>query len=152
MRTLAFRPLFKLEAEVAPLIDFGATSNSLRRLVSVTGGLFHGVRLRGRLLAGGTEVQRLRLDGATELCINAAMETEVGDRILLKGHELRHASPAVAEQLRRGENPDPNLYYFREAITFETGEPHLAWLTRMIAIGTGRRARNRVHLDVFELL
>lgn len=151
-RELAFRPLFRLEAEVAAPIDFGMTSTGQRRIVPVTGGWFHGDRLRGRLLAGGTDVQRLRADGTAELRIHAALETEDGDRILLNGHGLRHATPAVADRLSRGENPDPSLYYFREAITFETDRVHLAWLTRMIAIATGRRAPNRVNLDVFELL
>ena len=67
-------------------------------------------------------------------------------------HGLRHASQDIAERLSRGEDPDPSLYYFREAMTFETDRPHLAWITRIIAIGTGRREANRVHLEVFELL
>lgn len=149
---LRLRPLFRLEAEVAPPIDLGEMPTGQRRIVPVIGGWFAGDRLRGTLLAGGTDVQRLRADGTAELCIHAALETEDGDRILLKGHGLRHATRAIAERIGQGEDVDPSSYYFRESMTFETGQPRLAWLTRLIAIGTGRRAANRVYLNVFELL
>jgi len=63
-----------------------------------------------------------------------------------------HVPPAIAELTARGEDPDPSLYYFREALTFETSNPHLAWHTRMLPTGTGRRTPDRVLLDVFEVL
>jgi hypothetical protein len=146
------KPLFRLEATVAPAIELGVTSAGQRRIVLVTGGEFFGDRIRGKLLLGGTDVQRIREDGVAELHIQAPLETEAGERILLNGRGLRHAPPAVADQLGRGEDPDPALYYFREAITFEVANPQLAWLSRMLAIGTGRRTRDRVLLDIFELL
>lgn len=84
-----------------------------------------------------------------ELHIQAPLETHKGDRILLNGRGLRHAPPALADQLGRGEDPDPALYYFREAISFEVANLQLGCLSRML--GTGRRIHDRVLLDVFEL-
>ncbi|HEY2051540.1 MAG TPA: DUF3237 domain-containing protein [Caulobacteraceae bacterium] len=145
------RPLFKLEAEAAAPIEIGPTTTGQRRIIPVTGGRFYGDRLNGELLLGGTDIQRIRRDGVADLRIHAPLETVEGDRILLNGRGLRHAPPAIAEQLARGEDPDPSLYYFREAITFETGSPELSWLTRVLAIGSGRRTRDHVYLDVFEV-
>lgn len=149
---IALHPLFRLEAEVAPPVLFGPSADGERRIVLVTGGRFYGDRISGKLLLGGTDLQRIREDGVAELSINAALETDAGDRILLKGNGMRHASADVAERMARGEDPDPASYYFREAITFECGSPDLVWLTRMIAIATGRRTREHVLLDVFEIL
>jgi hypothetical protein len=35
---------------------------------------------------------------------------------------------------------------------FETASPRLAWLNKLLAIGTGRRNADSVELDVFEIL
>jgi hypothetical protein len=149
---ISMKPLFALEAIVAPPIDFGMTAAGQRRIVLVTGGTFSGDRIKGKLLLGGTDVQRIREDGVAELQIQAALETDDGDRILLNGRGVRYVPPEIAEQMARGHDPDPSSYYFREAITFETSSPKLAWLTRMLAVGTGRRTLDRVSMDVVEVL
>jgi hypothetical protein len=92
------------------------------------------------------------IDESIPVRVIAALATDEGDRILLNERGARHVSPAIAEQMARGEDPDPSLYYFREALTFETSDPQLAWFRRVLAIGTGRRTPDRVLLDVFEVL
>jgi len=65
---------------------------------------------------------------------------------------LRHGPPDVIARLARGEAVDPALYYFRTAMRFETSDPALAWLNRIIAIGRGAREPRAVRLEVFEVL
>jgi Protein of unknown function (DUF3237) len=149
---LKFAPLFSLKATVAAPVDAGLTPGGTRRIIPVTGGTFTGERVSGTLLPGGTDVQRIRDDGVAELTIHAVLATARGERILLKGNALRHAPPDIAARLARGEGPDPASYYFREAIMFETASVRLAWLNKILAIGTGRRNSDSVELDVFEIL
>jgi len=51
-----------------------------------------------------------------------------------------------------GEMVDPSLYYFRTAMRFETGDPTLDWLNRVLAVARGQRERNAVKLDVYEVI
>ena len=52
----------------------------------------------------------------------------------------------------RGDNVDPSLYYFRTVMRFETGTPGLDWLNRILALARGKREKNAVMLDVYEVL
>ena len=53
--------------------------------------------------------------------------------------------------LARGEAVDPARYYFRTLMRFETADPSLAWLNRILALGPGAREARAVRLDVFEV-
>ena len=55
-------------------------------------------------------------------------------------------------RLARGDKVDPALYYFRTVMRFETGDPKLDWLNRILALARGQREAMRVRLDVFEVL
>jgi hypothetical protein len=149
---LHFIHLFNISATVAPAVDCKGAPAGDRRIIPITGGKFIGERLSGRLMPGGTDVQRIRPDGVAELSINVMLETDNGESILLKGRAIRYATPDIAAQLARGESPDPASYYFRESLTFDTGANRLAWLNRLIAIGKGRRHAESVELDVYEIL
>jgi Protein of unknown function (DUF3237) len=41
---------------------------------------------------------------------------------------------------------------FRTVMRFESAHPSVDWLNRIIAIACGRREKNAVHLDVYEVL
>ena len=55
------------------------------------------------------------------------------------------------EQLARGDNVDPSLYYFRTVMRFETADPSVDWLNRILALARGQREANAVRLDVYEV-
>src|SRR6185295_5179825 len=65
---------------------------------------------------------------------------------------LRHGPPEVLAALARGETVDPARYYFRTLMRFETADPNLAWLNRILALGTGAREARAVRLDVHEVV
>ena len=54
--------------------------------------------------------------------------------------------------LARGEPVEPSRYYFRTVMRFETADPVLAWLNRILALGTGAREKLAVRLDVYEVV
>ncbi|HMJ49259.1 MAG TPA: DUF3237 family protein [Burkholderiales bacterium] len=55
------------------------------------------------------------------------------------------------ERLARGDNVDPAQYYFRTVMRFETSDPSVDWLNRILAVARGQRAARAVRLDVYEV-
>jgi hypothetical protein len=91
-------------------------------------------------------------DGVTDLKARYGIETDAGARILVRSDGLRHGPPDVIAALARGEPVDPARYYFRTVMRFETAEPTLAWLNRILALGSGAREKHAVRLDVYEVV
>jgi hypothetical protein len=145
-------PIFRIHAELADILHLGRTPHGDRRIINILGGRVDGPRLAGRILPGGADWQIVRLDGVADLCARYTIETDAGARILVASDGLRHGPADVIAGLARGEAVDPALYYFRTAMRFETSDPALAWLNRIIAIGRGAREPRAVRLEVFEVL
>lgn len=149
---IALRPLFELAAEVAAPQVTPAGPYGTRRFIPVTGGTFSGERLRGRILPGGSDCQLIRPDGVAELDVRVTFETDDGAIILMRGFGLRHGPEEVMRRVAAGETVAPGEYYFRESMTFEAPPGPHAWLNGVVAIGTGERRAQSVHIAVFEVL
>jgi hypothetical protein len=80
------------------------------------------------------------------------IQSDTGGLILVNSEGIRHGPPEVLARLMTGEMVDPSLYYFRTAMRFETGDPTLDWLNRVLAVARGQRERNAVKLDVYEVI
>jgi hypothetical protein len=148
---LSQAPIFTIRAELADIRHFGETPYGERRVVDIVGGRVDGPRLKGRILPGA-DWQIVRPDGVTDLKARYAIETDHGTRILVTSDGLRHGPPEVIAALARGEEVDPARYYFRTLMRFETADPTLAWLNRILALGTGAREKLAVRLDVYEVV
>jgi len=61
-------------------------------------------------------------------------------------------SDATAERIARGEMVTPDEYYFRTHIRLTTSAPRLARLNDVLAVSTGARKRDVVHIHVHEVL
>jgi hypothetical protein len=120
-------------------------------VVDILGGRFEGPRLQGRILPGA-DWQIVRGDGVTDLKARYGIETDDGARILVRSDGLRHGPPEVIAALARGEPVEAARYYFRTVMRFETAEPDLAWLNRILALASGARERRAVRLDVYEVV
>jgi len=144
-------PIFTIHAELAAMLHFGRTPYGERRVIGILGGSVHGPKLNGRVLPGGADWQIVRGDGAADIQARYTIESEAGARILVSSEGLRHGPPAVMERLARGDNVDPALYYFRTVMRFETADPSVDWLNRILALARGQREANAVRLDVFEV-
>jgi hypothetical protein len=144
-------PIFTIHAELAPMLHFGRTPYGERRVIGILGGSVRGPKLNGRVLPGGADWQIVRGDGAADIQARYTIESEAGARILVSSEGLRHGPPAVMERLARGDYVDPSLYYFRTVMRFETADPSVDWLNRILALARGQREANAVRLDVFEV-
>jgi hypothetical protein len=149
---LSQNPIFHVQADLGDIQHFGRTPYGERRVIEILGGRVEGERLGGRILPGGADWQIVRPDGVTDISARYAIEAEGGGRILVASDGLRHGPPEVLASLARGEDVDPGLYYFRTVMRFETADPALDWLNRILALAVGRRRRNAVEIDVYEVL
>jgi Protein of unknown function (DUF3237) len=149
---LSAEPIFRIHAELAEILTLGQTPRGERRIINILGGHVEGAKLNGSILAGGADWQVIRHDGVTELEARYTIETVGGARILVVSEGLRHGPHEVMARLARGEPVDPGLYYFRTCMRFETADPAVAWLNRILALGSGIREARAVRIDVFEVL
>jgi hypothetical protein len=144
-------PIFTIQAELEGIMNLGRTPYGERRIIGILGGTVRGAKLNGRILPGGADWQIVRSDGAADIQARYTIETDAGARILVTSDGLRHGPPAVLERLARGDNVDPALYYFRTVMRFETADPAVDWLNRILALARGQREARSVRLDVYEV-
>lgn len=149
---LGDRPVFTIKAELDAVTTLGRTPYGERRFVAITGGTVSGARLSGRVLAGGADWQIVRSDGAADIQARYLVEADGGARIAVDSRGLRHGPPEVLAELARGGTVDPTHYYFRTVMRFETSDPALDWLNRILALARGVREARSVRLDVYEVL
>ena len=149
MRPVAVQELMSIRVLVRPAVDLGGG----RRYVPFDGGSFEGRDgLRGTIREGGVDWQTVRSDGVLEIDAHYTLSTDAGERIEVRSTGLRKAAPEVAARLARGDDVDPDEYYFRTHVRFTTAAPPLSWLNDLLAVSTGRRDQSVVRIDVHEVL
>lgn len=120
------------------------------RVIPVTGGSFEGPALKGTLVPGTTaDWLRVEPDGTAHMDVRLVLRTEGGQHLYMQYSGVRTGPPEVLARLGRGETVDPADYYFRIAIRFETSDPDLAWLNRVLAVGVGQRPPAGPTYDVY---
>ena len=149
---LSAEPIFTIHAELEAIMSLGQTPLGERRIINILGGPVRGPRLNGRVLPGGADWQIIRADGAADIQARYTIESDAGARILVSSEGLRHGPPDIIAKLARGENVDPSQYYFRTLMRFETADPAVDWMNRILAIAHGKREARAVRLDVYEVL
>lgn len=149
---LSMQPIFTIRCELDGIMSLGQTPLGERRIINILGGPVTGAKLNGRVLPGGADWQIIRADGAADIQARYTIETDIGGHILVSSEGLRHGPPDVMARLARGENVDPTLYYFRTLMRFETADPAVDWMNRILAIAHGQREARSVRLDVYEVL
>jgi hypothetical protein len=143
--------IFTIFAELEAITNLGHTPYGQRRIIGIVGGSVRGPKLTGRILPGGNDWQIIRSDGAADIKARYTIETEAGALIMVTSEGLRHGPPEVMEKLARGDNVDPDQYYFRTVMRFETADPAVDWLNRILALARGHRQPRAVRLDVYEV-
>jgi hypothetical protein len=118
--------------------DLGPTPHGQRRFVQITGGSFEGPQLSGEVLPVGIDNALIRRDGVFEPNVNLVLRTTDQSLIHVMYHGRFFAPEQVmARLLRRDDGVDPQSYYLRTAVFFETSAPALLWLNHTLAIGCG---------------
>ena len=148
---LGKQPIFTIRADLGAITSLGRTPYGERRVIGILGGTVQGAKLSGRILPGGADWQIIRSDGAADIKARYTIETDAGALVMVTSEGLRHGPPEVIERLARGDNVDPALYYFRTVMRFETSDPAVDWLNRILALARGQREARAVRLDVYEV-
>src|SRR5665647_3402434 len=123
---LGTAPIFTIHADLEAMMNLGRTPYGERRVIGIS-------------------------DGAADIQARYTIETDSGALILVTSDGLRHGPPAVMERLARGDSVDPALYYFRTVMRFETADPAVDWINRILALARGQREARVVRLDVYEV-
>ncbi len=149
MRQIRLRELLAIEIDVRAPVDLGGG----RRFIAFEGGTFVGRDdLRGMVLEGGVDWQTVRPDGVIEIDAHYTLRSGSGETVEVRSRGVRKATESVFARLERGEEVDPDEYYFRTHVRLTTSAPRLSFLNDLIAISTGRRDRAVVRIDVHEVL
>ena len=147
------RLLMELRVEVGVAQVIGVVPGGTRRTVPLAGGTFEGRDLRGVVLPGGSADWLLvRADGVLELDFRATLRTDDGALIAMRSFGLRHGPANVIAALGRGEHVDPNRYYFRTTVRFETADPAYGFLNRLVAVASGDRHASGPIYSIYQVL
>jgi len=134
----------------APVLELGQIESAgRRRIIPITGGKFTGPRLSGTILNNGADWQMVSADGLAHLDTRYALKTDDGALIYIQTRGFRYGPADVMAEVAKGNPVDPNKYFFRVYIQFETGNAQYEWLNRAMAIGAGMRLRNTVIYDAY---
>ena len=149
---LSPKPIFHICAQLADILQIGRTPYGERRVIGILGGSVEGEKLIGRILPGGSDWQIVRSDDAVDIKANYVIETNDGARVLVASEGLRYGPRDPMARLAAGEAVSPETYYFRTVMRFETSDPSLDWLNRILALARGARHQKAVDLDVYQVL
>lgn len=153
MTELKSRHLFTITMKLPPVLELGDTPAGNRRVFTVSGGQFIGVRLRGEVLPqASSDLLLVRADASYQQDVRLILRTDDGALILMTYRGVRHASPQVSARIARSEQVAPSDYYLRTAPFFETSSPKYAWLNKIVSVGIGERQPSEVTYEVFEIL
>jgi hypothetical protein len=141
--------LLDADIDLEPPETFGQTPFGGRSIFIVKGGTFEGPRLRGTVRPGGGDWFLTRGDGVGELDVRGTFETDDGALIYVSYRGVLDASQEVVRRVFSGEQVDPSAYYFRTAPRFETGHEKYTWLNRLVCVGVGWFAPNKVGYRIF---
>jgi len=141
--------VMRIDVAVEPPSTTGVTPLGETRVIAFEGGTFEGAELRGRLLPGGSDWQRVREDGVLEIRAHYMLETDEGERIEVISEGLRSGTPEVLARLAEGQEVPPGAYYFRTFIRLNTAADRLTHFNHRLYIGVGERRARDVRIVVF---
>jgi hypothetical protein len=120
-----------------------------RRIFPITGGSFDGPRLHGTILDNGADWQIVTPDGVSIIDTRYLLRLADGALTYLQTRGFRHGPADVLAAVAAGEPVNPQDYFFRVEMRFETASDTYSWLNRAMAIGSAMRLANAVVYDAY---
>ena len=124
--TISFELALQVLAKTGETVEVDDNFNGGRRIVPIIGGSFSGKGLRGVVLPGGADRQRIRNDGIREL--DALYDLRADDGTVLTVHNQALVDASNTENGRKR--------YVRSFVKVTAPEGPHAWLNRKVLIGT----------------
>ena len=143
--------LMEYSATLKAPVVVGAGPFGMRQIFDVSGGEFHGPRLRGRILPSGADWLLVDPDGVGRLDVRATFETDDGALIYLSYFGILHMDEGVVHKISGGGSSAYGDVYFFTQPRFETGDPRYAWMNRIFAIAQGKVGPLRVDYRVYQV-
>lgn len=140
---------FTATIQLAPAVEMGQADGGRKRFIAVTGGSVSGPLFNGEILPGGGDWQVIEADGLARVDARYLLKAADGTVVEASTPGVRVADPAVAARIARGENVDPQAYYFRMTPRFGVAAGPHAWLRRSVFVARGVRRPDRVQIDYY---
>jgi len=139
---------------VAAPIVIGQGGNGLRRYVPITGGEVQGPLLKGKVLAGGGDLQVFRTsDDVLDLEATYILESDDGVKISVVNSGYRHGPAEVIARMGRGEAVAPTEYYFRTSARLDAPRgSKYDWVNKSLFISTAERQADIVIVHFYRVL
>ena len=144
--------IFTITARIGPVTSAGDIGRGVRRIIPIIGGEVRGPKVNGKLLAFGADFQIIRPNELIDLEAKYAFETDDGATVYVENRGIRFGPVELLQKLKRGEEVDPKLIYFRTVPKFETGHEKYRWLMEHIFVASAARQVDRVVIDVHMVL
>ena len=132
---------------IAPVI-VGKTPLGERRIYPFNGKCV-GEKLSGEVLPGGADSMLIRPDGIVLVDARYAVRTPDNATVYIHNVGRRSGSREVLDRLVRGEQVEPNEYYYRMTPEFETEAEQYSWLNDIVGVASGARQGNTLHIDFY---
>ena len=133
---LKYELLYEIEFTLDSIIDVGKTPVGKRVIYPVTGGVFEGPKLKGKVLPIGADWLVGLESGTRKLDVNVVLETDDGAIIYVTYTGFNHTN-------------DDGSAYFRIIPIFETSSEKYSWLNHTISVGIGRSKKGGVEYTVY---
>jgi hypothetical protein len=118
------RLILSIVAQTGEAFDAGTGPHGARRIVPIIGGSFVGEGgLKGKVLPGGADRQRLRADGVRELDATYELRTDDGIVLMVRNQ-------VIADTLAKDRR------YARSVARVAAPDGQYAWLNRRLLVGT----------------
>jgi hypothetical protein len=140
----------RFEVALSAPFELGETSAlGRRRIIPIIGGRFDGPLISGEILDNGADWQVVTQQGVALIDTRYLLRLADGALAYLQTRGYRHGPAEVIAALARGEDVDPQRYYFRVTMLFETASTRFAWLNHTIGLGSAMRRANAVVYDAY---
>lgn len=129
--------LYYIRVAVGDVLMAGKRPQGLHLVIPIQGGCFEGRRLRGTVANAGADWNDMAvgIPMVSHVSTRYLLQTDDGAHIFLytDGH-MRMGIPGMLAMLRK--KPDPLKTYFKQHMTFYTGDSRYSWLNSALCAAT----------------
>ncbi len=128
-----FEFLYYIEVTCGAPITVGNSGTGVLNIIPITGGTFDGPRMRGSVLNMGADWNTTLSNGVGRVNTRYALKTDDNAVISLSTDGYFTFPVEEIKKLISNQPTDPEKYYFRQHLFFETSAEKYSWLNSIAA-------------------